>query len=99
MQRVDALEALLQVRLHAQRVLVRVRVTVRVTVRVRVRVRVRVSVRVRVRGHGVRHGRVVHAQALHRSVEQVEALLGDGGGDGGAHAARLRALVQDGHLV
>ena len=63
---------------------------------VRVRLRVRLQVRVRV---AVAHGCVVHAEALDGRVEQVEALLGDGGGDGGADATRLCALVKDGHLV
>ena len=45
------------------------------------------------------HRRVVHAKTLDWRVEQVEALLVDERGDGGADAARVGALVEDADLV
>ena len=45
-------------------------------------------------GERVRHRRVVHAQALDRRVEEVEALLGDDRRDGGVCGSmELRCVI------
>mmetsp|Transcript_51423 Transcript_51423/g.134286 ORF Transcript_51423/g.134286 Transcript_51423/m.134286 type:complete len:212 (+) Transcript_51423:199-834(+) len=48
---------------------------------------------------GIGHGRVVHAQPLHRRVQLVEELLRDARRHGGTHAARLGAFVEDDDAV